>query len=1611
MPPDQALAQNAQRSQKSGAASAEEARARYAQDQQSANDSVLRDVQGRGGGDVVQKKTGGSASAKGGNAAAGPMNSDLSPHRKGPVAGDVSPAKAAEFGNEVATSAAAPVQKKKRGVVQTKSVSGGKKEKDKAAAGMRGRKEGLPYKDQIQKSFGSHKLGEVEVYQDDGAKKAAQEIGAKAYAMGNKIAFGGSPDLHTAAHEAAHVIQQRAGIKGGGKWEAHADKVADAVVAGEDAQPLLDEVNGGAQPDKYFAQAEGAVQKKASDTGKDFLKSGYFKQQANKDALAADLKAGVEGEITEDKAKLPEVEETMGPDSADTPPDGKTEAPGDQGDPSDGVEGSDPDAPPAPVPQDVDAPPQPNAPAIALGEGADIEKAKKDYKGQVRSMPSKVDNLQTSPGPPPKVKLSGTSDPARSDRQDTDAVDKSTKALAEAKQKIEDGPGEEQVQPKAVAETHKIEVPEAEEMEGLGEIPKAAKFDGMGSVKQEIKDKTDEVGQAQLQASVASAESELDKAQAKRVKDRDSEIDKAEKANKDLIDKANKDQDTEVKKQRAEINKKRDDTKSKQSKEVDKVKNKSKTEKDKLKSKVDKKVKESEKGIEKEFKQAEDKAAKEKAAAEKKAAAKKKQAEKEAENDSWWSRAASAIGSAFDAIASAITSILDAVVSAVNAIVDLAKKAANALIDLAVKFVSAAIEAYGELLKGLVNGLLGDIFPGLAKALTEFIDKAVDLAKKAVSAIGEALKKGIAALLDAVAGFLKAIIAAYKAAIAAALALAKAVLTGDWEALGKMILEGVLKLAGIPPAAFYAVMDQAMGAIDTIIEDPGTFVGNVIDAAGGGFSQFSSNILTHLKNGFFEWIVGPIGEMGISLPTSWDFKGVFGLVAQVLGLTQEGIKKVVTEELGEAAGAIFDYVWKYVGALISGGIEGLWEEVKNDLDSLYGMVVDGIKSWLIETIVKQAVIKVATMFNPAGALLNAIIAVWNVYEFLRDQVSRIFKVVQSVVDTIAQIAAGNTQPAKDGVEKALASLIPIAIDLLAKLLGLGGITKKVKEIIDGVQAKVQGAIRKVIKKVKSLFKKPKKEDGGGGDGKVGEPITFSAQDGGSHKVFAKVSGKSATVMSASTPMPAGDRLGEFKKKLPKLSASKQKEARGPLARAEGAYATANSEAQVSAKADGAKDEKYQKAAKKLASSLAVLFGIFKEGGVFTTIEKTAAMSGGAEKIQIKEANEKAKLLVNMEKPTMTLKAVESRLRSARNKSGLKVIQAARADVERLSVSIGEVAIPDGKCDKNEIQKLEGYGDEVKTALGSVGSALKIGSLVRGTTVEKLPKQHEAKFPYSKTDNATYEAAFLKELQRQLTHQQDAINDLTIDDWAARVAAYGLKQKDFEMIDGKASSEAKKATGRVLVERAKLAADYLKKLAEKKAKAQGKDPKAAKPTPSQQGKADRAAAGAQSEAGKLGGGTDSPATTEKKKATDSVLGRMTAEEIQRTQAPKENAEGLADLKGKELGDGGDWKELQEIGKEFQVALLHTPDMVAGGHGIMMAVDDLKQPSKDDAKAWREYLDKLKKYFGPSKVNSHIGSLWPKKITDALNAMTMDPKYPEPAHPLWKVNLKLTAEKKT
>ncbi len=135
-----------------------------------------------------------------------------------------------------------------------------------AAEGVAGSSSTMPYRGEIQAAFGRHDVGTIEAHVGGAAADAAAAIGAEAYATGEQIAFGGPPDLHTAAHEAAHVVQQRGGVelaggvgRAGDAYERHADAVADRVVAGRSAEALLDQMAGGSSADAVQLRSDHAT--------------------------------------------------------------------------------------------------------------------------------------------------------------------------------------------------------------------------------------------------------------------------------------------------------------------------------------------------------------------------------------------------------------------------------------------------------------------------------------------------------------------------------------------------------------------------------------------------------------------------------------------------------------------------------------------------------------------------------------------------------------------------------------------------------------------------------------------------------------------------------------------------------------------------------------------------------------------------------------------------------------------------------------------------------------------------------------------------------------------------------------------------------------------------------------------------------------------------------------------------------------------------------------------------------------------------------------------------------------------------------------------------------
>ena len=174
---------------------------------------------------------------------------------------------------------------------------------------------------------------------------------------------------------------------------------------------------------------------------------------------------------------------------------------------------------------------------------------------------------------------------------------------------------------------------------------------------------------------------------------------------------------------------------------------------------------------------------------------------------------------------------------------------------------------------------------------------------------------------------------------------------------------------------------------------------------------------------------------------------------------------------------VLETAFDIVVALVKGGPAAAWEVIKEKLTNLKDMVIDGIISFVVDTIVKKAIPKLISMFIPGAGFISAIISIYDTVMVFVEKISKIIQVVTAFLDSIMAIAGGQLEGAAKKVESILGGLLSLAISFLAGFLGLGKVTDKIMGVIEKVRVSVDKALDKaiewIVEKAKSLFAKGK----------------------------------------------------------------------------------------------------------------------------------------------------------------------------------------------------------------------------------------------------------------------------------------------------------------------------------------------------------------------------------------------------------------------------------------------------------------------------------------------------------------------------------------------------------
>jgi len=396
----------------------------------------------------------------------------------------------------------------------------------------------------------------------------------------------------------------------------------------------------------------------------------------------------------------------------------------------------------------------------------------------------------------------------------------------------------------------------------------------------------------------------------------------------------------------------------------------------------------------------------------------------------------------------------------------------------------------------------------------------------------------------------------------------------------KFLIDGMLELVGISPRAFWSMLDKISKAVPEIARHPVRFASNLIEGVGAGFDRFFANFPKHLKDGFLKWLFNGLKGLGVEVPPDFSLKSMITFFLQLMGISWARIRKMLADVIGEKYVAAAEKALK-LAEIIAKGPQGIVDFIKEKLapEALLERVIQMATRYIMETLIKQVALYIIKLLNPVGAVLAAIEAIYKVLKWIFHNAARIFHFVEAVVNAVVAVVAGNIGVVAAGVEAGLAMLLPPVIDFFAEMIGLGDLPDQIAKIVKSLQAWVEEIIKSIIKLLaeaaKSLLASlgiGGKEDKGkkGATEEVGEAVSFGTEEE-SHSLFVKVSGTSATLMVASTPMTAVAWLQQKKLELRDLGPEeKQKPARDAIDAANNLIDKADGEAdQVAANAAAA----------------------------------------------------------------------------------------------------------------------------------------------------------------------------------------------------------------------------------------------------------------------------------------------------------------------------------------------------------------------------------------------------------------------------------------------------------
>jgi hypothetical protein len=273
------------------------------------------------------------------------------------------------------------------------------------------------------------------------------------------------------------------------------------------------------------------------------------------------------------------------------------------------------------------------------------------------------------------------------------------------------------------------------------------------------------------------------------------------------------------------------------------------------------------------------------------------------------------------------------------------------------------------------------------------------------------------------------------------------------------------------------------GAAKRIIREPGKFLRNLGAGIVQGFTMFMGNIGENIKGAVVEWVTGNMSSAGISLPKTFDARGIIGFLLELVGLGVANIKNIARKVFGRKVVSLIEKgvagaekIKHIFDILATDGPTGLFRFLAGEFETMKEKVLGEAGKAIAESLVVAGIKKVLGVISGlvsggVGSVITIVLTIIDVVMWLRQNAARIAEVASTIAGMAMAILNGQVAAVAGAINNVLKRLLPMVLGFVGALVGIGGVVAKIQGIFKAIKRPATKAITKLFKSMKKFVKK------------------------------------------------------------------------------------------------------------------------------------------------------------------------------------------------------------------------------------------------------------------------------------------------------------------------------------------------------------------------------------------------------------------------------------------------------------------------------------------------------------------------------------------------------------